>query len=462
MQIRLGAKITIQNPTEEIVQYCKDNLILDNPDYKQKVRLGLWLGNTPKNLWLYETSGNSYILPFGCLQDVWRIHSYVQDWGISFPEKRKVEYNSSIIPWNYQVPAINALLKSKNGILIMPCGSGKTQTALAVVAKLGLKTLWITHTHDLLVQSMSRAKSAFNIPASCFGTITDGKINVSTHITFSTVQTMQKVVDNGDYLDYWDVVVVDECHKAIGAPTRVMMFYKVLSRLCARYKFGLTATPKRSDGLEKAMFALLGNKVWEVTQEDVESHTVPIKIIPIFTGYAPEIYKITNSDGTINYSKAQSEMIRNEDRLSLVVEKITEVYNEGKSILVLSDRIAHLEDIHKNCGVQRDKIIMLYAKGKKQDRVDALRKMQNGEAQVLLATYQLAKEGLDIPRLDAVFLAMPKKDYATVIQSCGRCSRKFENKAAGYVYDFVDDFGMYFRMYKNRRTYYKKAGYEIY
>ena len=132
---------------------------------------------------------------------------------------------------------------------------------LEIVARIGGRALWLTHTQDLLNQSMTRAKSVLgNIGQ---GTITEGKVNCGDGITFATVQTLSKI-DLTEHRDYWDVIICDECHHAAGSPTKVTQFYKVLSNLKALYKIGLTATPKRADGLEESMFALLGDIIYEV------------------------------------------------------------------------------------------------------------------------------------------------------------------------------------------------------
>ena len=118
-------------------------------------------------------------------------------------------------------------------------GSGKTQTALEMIARLGLKTLWITHTIDLLNKSYERAKNNFEDVG--LGKIANGKIGIGTHITFATVQTL-KSMDLQSYADTWDCVIVDECHRVCGTPAKAGMFYKVINKLVARYKYGLTAT----------------------------------------------------------------------------------------------------------------------------------------------------------------------------------------------------------------------------
>ena len=107
---------------------------------------------------------------------------------------------------------------------------------------------------------------------------------------------------------------------------------------------------------------------------------------------------------------------------------------------------------------------MVSKKGKEQRR-QAIEKMKSGEETVLFATYSLAKEGLDIPILDRLFMASPKKDKSVIIQAVGRIERACDGKAEPIVYDFVDDFDADFKTllnrFKARKTIYKKNGNEI-
>ena len=183
----------------------------------------------------------------------------------------------------------------------MPCGSGKTQTMLELISEIGNKTLWLTHTKDLLTQSKKRAIDNLNLKSHQIGTITEGKVSIGTHITFATVQTMSKL-DLRKYESEWNTIVVDEAHHCIGSPTKVMMFYKVLTALNARYKFGLTATPTRNDGLEDSMFALIGDIIHETPQSEVK--TCPISVFVKETGFEIKNKReYTDVDGTIIYNK---------------------------------------------------------------------------------------------------------------------------------------------------------------
>ena len=455
MRVLIDNKIFIENPSPEISEWCKENLIIDNPDFYKKEKLGKWTGNTPKTIWLYEKHGTDLLLPFGCIG---KIYPMLLRPNTLFKSVIKpieyVSYNSCIKPYQYQQKAIESVLRAKNGILVMPCGSGKTITGLEIITKIGSKALWLTHTKDLLNQSMNSAKSTLDIDGT-YGTITEGKINIGTHITFATIQTLSKI-DLSQLKDMWGVIVIDEVHHAAGSPTRVTQFYKVLSGLSARYKIGLTATPKRADGLEKSMFALLGDVIHEVTREEISEFLCPIKIETIETGYKPDYNIVLLGDGTLDYTKLVDAMIHDENRFELVKNKIEECMSKG-STLVLGNRIEYLQRMN-------DALIgntlclsgMGYSKKAKEERKSALEKLNNGELDCVLASYLLAKEGLDVPNLRYVVFATPEKDPSTVMQSVGRVGRKADGKDYGTVVDFVDNFGMYKGWRAKRESVYKK------
>ena len=343
----------------------------------------------------------------------------------------------------------------------MPCGAGKTQTALEIIATLRKKTLWLTHTQDLLNQSMNRAKSVLSCPMGSYGTITGGRVNIGTGITFATVQTMSKI-DIAQYKDTWDVVIVDECHKAVGSPTKVMQFYKVLSNLSCRYKFGVTATPKRADGLEKSMFALLGDIIYDVSREEVADTTCEVRVEAIQTGYMPNLDMALSGDGTINYAGLVEDMIHNAERFKVITDWLN--YERDFSpcpTLVLANRVEYLERLNE-AFIGRSICLssMGNSKAAKTMRKEALQKLNDGELDCVFATYQLAKEGLDVPNLRYVVFATPEKDETTVMQAAGRVGRKAEGKEYGTVIDFVDSFGMYKGWAKKRLGYYKKLEYK--
>lgn len=459
MEIVIDSKMRIKNYTSTIHKWCKENLVLDNPEYFKKERMGKWTGNTPKNIYLYEVMGDELWLPFGCIQDVWRMCLHGVSWNVKFSPFRAFDYGSNINLYPYQEKAVKAAINAKNGVLVMPCGSGKTQCGLEIISRLGGRALWLTHTQDLLNQSKQRAESVLDDVGS--GTITAGKVNLGKGITFATVQTMAKL-DLSEYKDYWDVIIVDECQRAAGSPTKVTQFYKVLSRLSARYKIGLTATPKRADGLERSMFALLGGKIHEITRAEVADTTCPVKVSVIPTGWMPNYDLVLMGDGTIDYHKVVENMIQDDERFKVVLSVLAQL---SGAVIVLANRVEYLQRLSDSLWYFGKKCVCLSGMGQskaaKAERKAALTALNTGELDCIFCTYQLAAEGLDIPNLRYVVFATPEKDPTRVQQASGRVGRKAEGKAHGTVIDFVDSFGMYQGWAKKRRGYYKKIGAEV-
>lgn len=419
-----------------------------NPDFDKKAQMGKSTWQTPRNIVLWQQRGYDLIVPFGMLQTLR---------GMGIEVVPAIHLKAPIRTFNgevdnlysYQKEALERALKARNGVLVAPCGSGKTQIGLAICASLGCRTLWLTHTHELLKQSMDRAKRYLDdIP---MGTITNGKVDVSNGITFATVQTMA-MIDLSPFQCFWDVIIVDECHKCVGTPTRITMFWKVLSGLCARYKIGLTATPKRGDGMERAMYALLGPKFYEIERDQVKDTTVPLHIPdPVHTNWNPDLDKVLNPDGTLNYVSLITECINDEARNEVIAKVVNESAEKGP-VLVLSERVAHLSKLADMCNYPSGNL----SSARKSDRRDLMAQIRNGEIRVLFATYAIAKEGLDIPCLRYLIIASPIKDEIAVTQSAGRVMRKWEGKEYGTLCDFDDDMGMLKGWLKKRMAIYRK------
>lgn len=419
-----------------------------NPEYVKRMEAGRSVWGVPREIVLYKSRGHETIMPFGMLQTLRKYG--VQIAPTTHLIAHKPVFSGSIDNlYDYQEEALKSALKAKNGVLVAPCGSGKTQIGLAICASLGLNTLWLTHTGELLNQSRNRAKQYLSVP---MGTITGGKINAVEGITFATVQTMHKI-NLSDYKDFWDVIIVDECHRCVGTPTAMTMFWKVLSSLSARYKYGLTATPKRSDGMEKAMYALLGPKFYEITKEQVKGNTCPLCVLePKQTGWTPDMDECLNPDGTLNYTSLITNCITDEKRNKVIADTINFSAGENGTVLVLSERVAHLELLAKMCQYKHG----ILSTAKKSERQELLRQLSEGEISVLFATYQIAKEGLDIPCLRNLVMASPIKDEIAVTQSAGRVMRKYPDKECGVIWDFEDNMRMLQKWLDKRMKIYAK------
>ena len=454
MQVTVSNNIRITDPTPEIITYCQNNLKLANPEYAKKVRMGFWLGNTPKELYLYEMHGGELVIPFGCLK---AIAPMLKDAPLvsDFKPPVSIDYGKPIPLYPYQEEAVAQAKNGLYGIIQSKAGSGKTQMGIALVKQYGRRALWLTHTKDLLNQSKERAERYMD--KCLLGTITEGKVDIGSGITFATVQTMCKL-DLSQYKDYWDVIIVDECHRVCGSPTQLSMFSKVLNSLSARHKYGLSATVHRADGMIKATFALIGDVVYTVPDEAIADKVMQVGIRPIPTGVGIG-RECMNTDGTLNYTKLITYLCDNKVRCSLIRHCL--LCESDKSCLILSDRLEHLKglmwslplDMQKNAVMISGKMT---SKTDKAKREQALEDMRTGKKKYLFATYSLAKEGLDIPCLERLFLATPQKDYAVITQSIGRVARVHEGKADPVVYDFVDNIGYLQKAFKKRCSTYKK------
>lgn len=397
---------------------------------------------------LWQRKGSAFIVPFGMLPMLWEMG--VRPTPSDHVMHPKRLFNAQIEGlYSYQQEALESALKAKQGVLVAPCGSGKTQIGIAICASYGCRTLWLTHTHELLKQSMERAKKYLNIP---MGTITGGKVDVADGITFATVQTMSKI-DLNEFHEFWDVIIVDECHRCVGTPTQMTMFWKVVNSLSARHKFGLTATPKRGDGMEKAMYALLGPKFHEISREEVKHSTCPLCIPePTETGWIPDIEEVLNPDGTLNYVNLITKCTENLERNIVIANVIKFACSDGPT-LVLSERVAHLEKLAELCDNKSGNL----SSAKKSERKDLIQAISNGEIQVLFATFAIAKEGLDIPCLKHLVMASPVKDEIAVTQSAGRVMRAYPDKEFGTIWDFEDDMPMLKKWLRKRLAIYKKV-----
>ncbi len=457
MDIIVGAEIRVKDAGKELQAWCNENLVLENPEYKDRKRRGLWIGNTLQYLWLYRVEGSDLILPTGTGKQIRKFMRPGDGAEARLADNGILEYHGEVPLYDYQKTAVEVMRKQNCGILQSPCGSGKTQMGIALAASLSRKTLWITHTRDLLIQSLDRAEQYF--PRESLGRITEGAVQIGSHMTFATVQTLSRL-ELEKYRYSWDVVIVDECHRLAGTPTKVTMFYKVMNNLAARYKYGLSATVHRSDGLIASTFAVLGPVVYRVPDEAVEEKTMRVRVVQRSTGI-PVGRSCLDTDGTLVYAKLISFLTGDEGRNRMIVSDME--LNRGHYNLVLSDRLEHLRALMGMLPeeLRRESVMVdgsMTSKRARAQREQALEDMRTGKKHFLFASFSLAKEGLDIPRLDRLYMTTPKKDYSVVTQSIGRIARAAQGKAEPVCYDYVDDIAFCINQYKRRQTHYRKAG----
>ena len=469
MKVTISNIIHIEDPTQAVINYCKNNLVFKNPDYDKKRRMGVWLGNTTKTITIYNSTPTSIDVPIGCFNDLYAIHPIPSDY-TDFSVSKSVNVESHINLRNYQEPCLEAVKTFFNGILILPAGTGKTLSALHCFGTLKQKTLWITHTKELLNQAKDECEANINCTTS---TITEGQCDTSGDIVFATVQTLVNVIDHGEIgQDTFGMVICDECHHTVISADAVMQFEKCITYFAARYKIGLTATLHTANGLHVVTPKLIGPVIYEMVKEGNEfvgyykgkdiihvpasMFQIPARIHLIPTSYdasGKDIYDRYNQ--TINFSKLISDISSDTKRNNEIVNLLKTL--KGSTIIV-GDRVEQLKTLATQFG--KDAIVV-DGKTKKDIREKGLERVKSGQVKYLFASYKLICEGFNAPILENLVMVTPVKDLRIVVQSIGRVQRPYKDKKIANVYDLVDDVGKLDRFLRERKKIYKKEGYEI-
>ena len=444
MKTTITNEIKIENPNERIIDYCTNHLVMDNPHYNQNKAMGFSTYGIEKKLYLYHIENDALHLPFGLIKDIYPIIKEGEiDYQIKPVESKKLM--SLVVLREYQKNAVEGLINAKNGVLVAPCGVGKTIIGLSLISKLQQKTLWLTHTRELLKQSKDRAKEMFfNLESDDLGEISEGKVKIGNVITFATVQTLSKI-DLTTLQNEFGCIVCDECQRVVGTEHSATMFYKVVNSLSSRYKYGLTATPKRKGGYEKTMYALLGDKAFEIKDNEVSGNKIRAKLKYVFTSVedTPYVYKpLAKKEkengkeiGKIDTLKLTTYLSRHTHRNDLIIKEILSQYQNHRKQLVMSDRVEHCEKLYEILkDVEGMKIALFIGKGKDNSYI----RNHYNDYDVIITTYAMSKEGLDMPALDCLHLTTPKSDNQMLKQCIGRVERAYINKLDALVIAYRD------------------------
>ena len=397
---------------------------------------------------IYMESGSRFYLP-----RAWAIERFGpadQDLvGAGTPLADSVTFAGN--PYDYQTDIINKFIAADgNGLLCVPCGKGKTFMAINIAVRLGRRFLIVVDKEFLLNQwkgELERFATGLRI-----GILQADKAQVAAadyDCTICMIQTLcSRDYPEGFFADY-GFTIFDECHH-LGAAH----FSRALQKIQTKYLLGLSATPTREDGMTKVFEAFLGKPVyWEKIRE--ADPTVTVRAVhyesadPTWTD-APVDWK-----GEVVLARLLSKIVESPDRTALVLDILEDLCKEPtRQILVLSERKVLLESIERSlpATVRQG----YYIGGMKEE----VRERNAKEAQVLLATYSMASDALNIKTLNAVILASPRK---RVEQSTGRILRQRpeERTLAPVIVDIIDVHDMYQGMWRKRAAYYKTCGYPI-
>ena len=355
-------------------------------------------------------------------------------------------------PYPYQTDIMNSFLAAgANGLICVPCGRGKTFMALSIAARIGKRFLVVVDKEFLMNQW--RGEMAALLPGLRVGILQGPKREVDPDLYDCTICMIQSIAGKDipeSLFTAYGFAIFDECHH-LGA----QHFSKCLQKIQTAKMLGLSATPKREDGLTKVFFWHLGQPVyWEKKREPDPS--VVVKSVRIAIPGDPDYNDIpTNWRGEPVMARLLTNILAAPKRTGEIVRWIRDLCAEpARRVLVLSERIGHLEAIEAALGGE---FTTAYYIGGMKEQV---REEGAAKARVLLASYAMASEAMNIKTLNAVILASPRK---AVEQSTGRIlrTRISERQVAPVIVDIVDSHGMYLSMWRKRATYYKGCAYKI-
>jgi superfamily II DNA or RNA helicase len=354
-------------------------------------------------------------------------------------------------PYPYQTDIVDQFINAgANGLICVPCGRGKTFMAILIAAKLAKRFLVIVDKEFLMNQWKGELEAL--MPGLRIGILQGPRREVEPEYdcTICMIQTLCGKDFSETIFQSYGFAIFDECHH-LGA----QHFSKTLSKIQVKHMLGLSATPKREDGLTKVFFWFLGQPVyWEKTREP--DPTVSVKSVHISSDDPVYNTTPTNWKGEVVTAQLLGNILGCEERTQEIVRWILLLAEEPeRKILVLSERIGHLEAI-ENLLKPSGHAIGYYIGGMK----EAVREAGAAAAKILLASYAMASEAMNIKTLNAVVLASPRK---SVEQSTGRILRvrQSERTVIPVIVDIVDSQQMYRSQWKKRCSYYKQCAYNM-
>jgi superfamily II DNA or RNA helicase len=431
----------------------------------------------------------------------WACETYGEAEGNILVDGEALRSNLEFIgkPYDYQVAIVNQFIAANaNGLICVPCGRGKTFMAINIAARLGKKFLIVVDKEFLLQQWAGELKAL--MPGINIGIIQENTKQISKEVIYPKPLTIDelkqkakdaklkssgtkeellkrlteaniKVTQDPITIEYdcaiamiqtlvqrefaetdfrsFGFTIFDECHH-LGASN----FSRALLKVQTKHMLGLSATPTRDDGLTKVFEWFLGKPVyWEKTRE-ADPHVTVRKI-----DFESEDDKYTNVPtdfhGETVLARLLTQVVECEERNEVIDGILAELVKDSKRrILVLSERKSHLERIEK--GLPKGVSFGYYIGGMKEE----VREEGARTAQVLLGTYAMASEAMNIKTLNTMIMASPRKK---IEQSTGRIlrTRKDEREVEPLIIDIVDSHDVYQGQWGKRKVYYKRCAYKI-
>ncbi len=430
-----------------------------NPEFFKKQRMRLSVHNVPMVIDCSKENDKYLMIPRGKFEYLCElcnennVKMNIID-NRNCGQKINIKFNGKLR--NEQKIALNEMLKYENGILEAPTGFGKTVICCKLIEKRNVNTLIVTFNLSLLKQWKERIKEFLNIDD--VGQIGGNKNTLTNKIDVASIKTIYNDGKFTDIVKNYGMIIIDECHHS-----SAYTYEAALNMMTAKYVYGMSATPEKENGHTPIIKMQCGDIRYKVNMKEYNkklnlSMKVYRKNVHLnFVNKNITDYKINEI-----YDLISKDVIRN----NIVVNDIETEFKKGKNILVLTERIEHLEYLYERL-LNITENIIIYRGGlgkkivKKYDEMNS-NIIENNENKIIIATSSCIGEGFDDSSLEVLFLTMPISSINRIVQYTGRLHRKNENKKEIIVYDYVDDnFSMIRNMFLKRKKAYEKVGYEV-
>jgi len=335
--------------------------------------------------------------------------------------------------------------KGANGLIEVGCGQGKTICALNIIQKQAKKTLVIVHKEFLLNQWVERIEEF--LPSARIGRIQGTNIDIhDKDIVIGMLQSLSMKDYNVSLFSSFGFVVIDEVHHISSE-----VFSNFLFKVVKPNMLGLSATMERKDGTTPFFKLFLGDVVYK--QSEKEKFDVNVRAY-MYTNSDPEFNEVeTDMRGNVKYSTMITKLCSYNHRTEFILDIITNLIDDKveQQIMVIAHNKNILKYIHDAIVHRSIATVGYYVGGMKESELK-----QTETKKIIIATYSMAAEALDIKTLNVLVMATPKTEIEQVV---GRILRV--KHSSPIVVDIIDSHTIFKNQWKKRKTFYNKNNYKI-